>query len=124
MTPQELIERLEKAEDYDPLLNVAIWRAVDPEAVDRMDRELSQFGVDDFLLANNCEDFTGSLDAALTLVPEGWIYELWATNPSELAQANAKVYFRPSTKFGGEASTAALALCIACLIARAKGAAT
>lgn len=113
----ELVARLEAAEDYDPLLNVAIWRVVDPDAVARMERELSRFGVDDSMLANNCEDFVGSLDAAMGLVPEGWdnrtigIHRDWSE--AILGLPGAREAY-------GKAATPALALCIAALRARVQ----
>lgn len=124
MSLDELIARLEAAEDYDPLLNVAIWRAVDPDAVDRMDRELSQFGVDDYLLANNCEDFTGSLDAAMGLVPEGWGVGLDIIGGGAVAcltlPGNSFLGDRGDTDLYGRSKSAPLALCIAALRARVQ----
>lgn len=134
MSLDELIARLEAAEGYDPLLNVAIWRAVDPEAVDRMDRQLSQFGVDDYLLANNCEDFTGSLDAAMGLVPEGKNQEpfpgkmAWCVTHERENSDPKRKYFASVREFRTSfdedhlawAATPALALCIAALRARVQ----
>ena len=63
--------------------------------------------------------FTGSLDAAVTLVPEGWIYELGRGE-----SGTSRSLCRMSDELGiwtgwAVAATAALAICAAALRARA-----
>lgn len=58
--------------------------------------------------------YTGSLDAALTLVPEGW-YHMAGTRWNAPANARLVSGDGPVVVFTAEASTAALALCIAAL---------
>lgn len=69
-------------------------------------------------------DFTRSLDAALTLVPEGWE---WLTRGNARPFANVMTgaqpvvgegFTQPDDSYTAYAATAALALCIAALRAR------
>lgn len=64
--------------------------------------------------------YTASLDAALTLVPEGWHWSIYDTNGVDkaCAQVEPPEYdYEPHT---GEAATPALALCAAALKARTR----
>ena len=67
--------------------------------------------------------YTANIDAALTLVPSGWMVELWLAQPTETQQwhANANVYYERRKASRGEGATPALALCIAALRARGEG---
>lgn len=67
--------------------------------------------------------YTSSLDAALTLVPEGWMVELWLAQPTETQQwhSNAVVYYERRRASRGEGATPAIALSIAALRARGEG---
>lgn len=64
--------------------------------------------------------YTSSLDAALTLVPEGWgLYSLgqcdewWESEIGDASRAASEWWY-------GHSKTAAIAICIACLRARAS----
>ena len=61
--------------------------------------------------------YTASIDAALTLVPEGW---LWRIMPSDFDGWLAEVWTDDTLdcEFGVRAKTPALAICIAALRAR------
>lgn len=82
----ELIERLEKATGPDRELDAVIWLAVTPGATRRSSTVKSSKGlwpdytIDETRDANGIlvivPAFTASLDAALTLVPEGWSWKL------------------------------------------------
>ena len=64
--------------------------------------------------------YTASLDAALSLVPEGWNWGVWMRH--DWAKQNAQVWHwerKASTKHG-DAATPALALTVASLRARAE----
>ena len=61
--------------------------------------------------------FTSSIDSALTLVPEGYCFEI-RSNPFT-RRKSATLYTRGDVLFWVEAPTPALALCIAALKARA-----
>ena len=64
--------------------------------------------------------YTTSIDAALTLVPEGWSYMI----EGGLSTQSPSAYLRPPSQPGfdqGIAGTPALALCIAALKARDHG---
>jgi len=114
----ELIERLEQAEGPSPELDEAIFQVV--------------FG--DQPLASPGRRFTSSVDAALTLVPEGWD---WAVSTSTTGPDVAACFFasvretqpfdpvtlqwpdRPDAEgFKHHKGGPALALCIASLKAR------
>lgn len=64
--------------------------------------------------------FSTRIDAALTLVREGWMYDLHGALPTEKEAwpCYAHVYYYPNAKFRGEAKTVPLALCIAALKVR------
>lgn len=112
---KDLIERLEKASEGNRLLDAEIGRLIASEHDDRT-RPL----------------WTTSLDAALTLVPEGWggrIYlsgavSLWSDGPDlgAVCRALAKneTPREPTKKVVGssDCGSPALALCIAALKAR------
>ena len=61
--------------------------------------------------------YTASLDAALTLVPDGWLYEIYSGNNEDWAE----VKLTPTVGFANpviDATTPARALIAACLKAR------
>lgn len=80
--------------------------------------------------AQFCPPFSASIDAALTLVPEGWTWQISNRAPKPLAGRAyihngelhfASLYAGRNPKYRGEedtAATPALALCIAALKAR------
>jgi len=97
-----LIERLEAATGPDRELDAAIWRATVPEAKHWPD--------------NAAMPFTASIDAALTLVPEGWSYTVaWLHRNSRACVA---MFHAKLEEQRAEAPTPALAICIAALKAR------
>lgn len=64
--------------------------------------------------------FTASLDAALTLVPKGWLYELHSGNDEDWAEVTLFPYLAKAT-FWTRAATPPRALIAACLKARMEG---
>jgi hypothetical protein len=63
-------------------------------------------------------DPTASLDAALTLVPEGWHWSLYDTNGSDIGPAAVAQLEPPeysSAPIEGQAATIALSVCAAAL---------
>lgn len=110
----DLIEKLEAATEGSRELDTDIWSAVRCPT-----------------LFNDRPPYTTSLDAALTLVAEGWGWaaaELDEGVPSAVT-TNRKPQIKPGTldsnpdkiDFRTKAATPALALCIAALKARAAG---
>lgn len=102
----ELAEKVEKARGADASLNHAIWyRVVLPEQPE---------------MIGGFPSYTGSLDAALLLVPEGYIFNLgngemcWAT----VGPKSADFLSRHVAEVE-RCATPALALCAAALKARA-----
>ena len=99
----DLIARLERAEGPDCELDCAIYAFV-------------------FVAQDNPPPYTGSVDAALTLVPEG-VEEVRLQINKEVGCSNATM--DPDTFVGetvvGTANHPALALCIAALRAREAG---
>jgi hypothetical protein len=98
----ELIARLEKAAYPDHEIDVAIHSA----------------------LGVPTRQFTASIDAALTLVPEGCVwtvmtdYELPGRAHINYSIPIADERLRPPANFNADAATPAIALCIAALKAR------
>ena len=112
MTP--LLARLEAASEGSRALDELIAQAVYPELGFGTKGDNKWYMHDVHV---RIEDYTTSLDAALTLVPEGWAWDLmaWPDEPSEAAIC------KPGSPHLGrwKAATPALALVIACLRARA-----
>lgn len=133
----ELAERCEKAEGPDRELEYAIWDALNPPRI--VDAELPRDfgrlpGVKE--PERYAPDYTSSLDEALTLVPEGWAWNLANHDTALLGAGDPKKAFgaclaapemkggpEPWTEdrdvFNSDAATPALALCAAALRARA-----
>jgi hypothetical protein len=109
-TLNELAERCEKATGPDRELALSILCAVDPEH---------------WTMGCNpsARDPTASLDAAISLVPEGWTYQAYQGPSGQPHKwtlrtiADGDAYY---TEREGKAATPALALCAAAL--RARGA--
>jgi hypothetical protein len=107
----DLAARCEKATGPDRELDAEIYVALDANRENR-----------DALAINGAvgswvPDFTASLDAAMTLVPEGWYWQVGQGN-----HAWAAVYenpIPPAMRVDPIAATPALALCAAALRARA-----
>lgn len=72
------------------------------------------------------QPYTTSLDAALTLVPEGWEFYVDSGTHNPSAGCHACVYNPKEIMHGGavDLATPALAICIAALTARNKGSAS
>jgi hypothetical protein len=77
MTTAELIEKLELADGPSRELDAAIHALIAPKR-HRMHPYLVGVFIDDSQggLVYQCPHYTASIDAALTLVPEGWWLEL------------------------------------------------
>lgn len=82
---KELIERLERATGPDQDVDIAIHKAVHPRHDEVPDSRDEAFGLrqafDTGRAEIPCPSYTASLDAALTLVPEGWTWAVDATAP-------------------------------------------
>lgn len=111
-----LIERIEKSEGADRELDHAIYEALGKPVV-RM-ASASTHGTD---LVNWAPFYSASLDAAVTLVPDGWYWRaghgvLW----SGWAHLNLKHpdYCDRGDEHSAHAETPALALCACALKAR------
>jgi hypothetical protein len=129
----ELAERCEAAAGPDIGLNVAIALACDVGLPAGTDRRLIENLNTRLLYSNRVTDFTASLDAAMTLVPEGWhlagLYDRfytrrWHSTVAQLPTKGQLRAFDAGKTFGvqsehGEAATGPLALCAAALRARA-----
>ncbi len=105
------------------------------EALDGPDREVDRHlarvvgwhpaGVDDRLLKgdaawlyeNSCPAYTASLDAAMTLKPQGWRLVGLSEHLAPLPHCKARLQFWYDESHG-QAATPALALCAAALRAR------
>ncbi len=127
MTLTEIIARLEAATGPDRELDAAIDDAVRPEGHTFWCAE--ELPVHDVLPSGiavvirhelQCGRYTASVDAALTLVPEGWHWTVYDTDGTE--KSFAAIQIEPpsysSAPFCGSASIPAIALCIASLKAR------
>lgn len=131
-TLAELIARLEKATGPDPKLDVQIafaigwraeewpedgrgpmgtWRPPPPHGCDWDALWTSWLWTmpDGSRAVLRDRLFTASLDAALTLVPQGKEWEMYGYEPL------ARIYYAGSKYVDGRAATPALALCIAAL---------
>ena len=122
---QSLIQKLEKATEGSAALNVEIWRLAAPKRVARHRSDALAFtskGATEEVkyeavrsrLERAAPDFTRSLDAALTLVPEGWSWRV----QSEMGGVPFALVATLDERFPVSAATPALALCIAALRAR------
>lgn len=131
----ELAERVEKEEGPDRKLDYAVHYAERgcPERADEIDYIKDPYKVSEFVMLKNGGGSTGylpprytaSLDAAMTLVPEGCGFlltsthmERWAQVVSESKLADGTLLVGPSLG-SSKAATPALALTAAALRARA-----
>jgi hypothetical protein len=125
-----LAERVEAASGPDRELDVAIWRGITPNHEALRKRWAGSWTHADVQARKeaacelkNAPDFTASLDAAMTLVPEGWC---WAVR-NGLSTAYAEMADEPFIETAHEKATGvdscarspALALTAAALRARA-----
>lgn len=137
-----LIARLEKAETGREI-EVRIYVALHPDQRTLFDAgdlrtrrpatygRLADFGLDGWTdwealaMTFGAPQYTASLDAALTLVPEGWTWQVSGPDLSERAFAYVREYqpdqprpMRPDAEGSARVPSPALALCIAALKAR------
>jgi hypothetical protein len=100
-----LAERCEQAAGPDAGLDLAIWKALSEMPGFKHPSPIWRF------------DVTGSLDAAVTLVPEGWTWARFNSGAVECMTLNGpggSILFER-----GQGTSTALALCAAALRARA-----
>lgn len=122
----DLIERLEKATGPDRQLDAEIMRAVCSELSDTMVTDTGWCVGGDHAAPSKAKDYTGSIDAALTLVPEGYWLDI-ETGTQKLAPS----FEWPIVEIGeqhtglsiwrGQAKTLALGICLAAIRARSAG---
>lgn len=115
---KELIERLEKATGPDRVLDVAIFAVVSP-AYGIMP-ELIPVGrsadmTKEVWARQVSPAYTSSIDAALTLMPEGWTRAVDATDPESGIDVDL---FPQAGMVRGSHHSEAIATCIAALKAR------
>ena len=123
MTRDELIAALEAATGPSRELDWWVWwYGKSTEATAPNPRPPGEEYIRDSLEANNSPRYTASIDAALTLVPKGWMVELWTAQPTDTERWNSRVaaYYHPNHKYYGENAYTAIALCIAALKARTE----
>jgi hypothetical protein len=115
----ELADRCEKATGPDRELDAQIWLASEPRTEGAVPDENCAGWVRRDGWAFGCAkapDYTASLDAAMTLVPEGYDWVIGRTNGGLTIHAEVGGRGDEYMRFG---STPALALCAAALRARA-----
>ena len=114
MTTAELIEKLERADGPSRELDASIQRAFAGSPSDHWFADHKGVWVSD----DSAPRYTASIDAALTLVPEGalWSAEAWDTNGVYPAHVRASAWVLGAPR--GYAATPAIALCIAALKAK------
>jgi hypothetical protein len=139
MTIADLIERLEKATEGSKELDRLVarhagWHRVEPKHA--RSKRGAWISPDDFMgvystgapildglhgttLWADPPAFSSSIDSALTLVPEGFQWQLRSVPTEEGFDYSAQVDWRPNLH--QQAATPAIALCIAALKARAGG---
>lgn len=122
MTTAELIEKLERAEAPSRELDAEIAALVhvdadglDFEAFPEPSGKVTIYFPSKVKQAYAAHRYTASIDAALTLVPEGalWSVEPWDTNGVYPAHVRASAWVLGAPR--GYAATPAIALCIAAL---------
>lgn len=113
----ELIERLQQATGPSVSLNRAIWCALNP------DQDPTTYNGDP-----RWKSYTGSIDAAMTLVPDGAGLQLeryWLRRPEAAWRASLYTGGVPGNprrqSIGEDAYTPAIALCIAALNIQERG---
>jgi hypothetical protein len=110
MTREELIEKLEQATGGDRELDLHIWWRC------KASNSGQEMGSDYFtmnLKMNDAPRYTSSLDAAVSLVPEGFQWAIKSTPTEDGPYCVAQIDWKES-----EGNTPAIALTIACLKAR------
>ena len=105
----KLSDRVEALAGPDREVDGCIWYAAveKPRAGEKLDRDM----------INRWPTYTSSLDAAMTLVPEGWAWTLFSDGSCEIGyDPESGCLLTP--KHTAEAPALALALCAAALRAR------
>lgn len=131
----DLIERLERATGEDRELNARIWWCVERTRAERaywnaaggLPRALPDVfptnGLGTIAIAMFAPNYSGSLDAAVSLVPEGWSWSVTYESEKKSSPAFCGSVRRYWTSFDKDhfafAVSPAIALCIASLRARA-----
>ena len=118
MSIQDLIERLEKATGPDRELDEDIAHAVGVRSVMQWDHEACG---GDGSFEHMFPRYTYSIDAALTLVPEGWEWRIdggYLPDRHYACVMNMGLVSEPQFTVDKTPSTPAIALCIAALKAR------
>lgn len=120
---KDLIERLERASGPDRELDGRIWCALNGYVFLEWDGAGCRFRAKNngWIGHNNIKEWTASLDAALTLVPEGYRWLVGNAWKDKHGDCPAMASVVVAGDYGGRptsAATPALALCIAALKAR------
>lgn len=121
MTIGELVAALEAATGPDRELDAEVYKAEHPKFT--LDRPHMHERLQSIATLNKCPRYTASLDAALTLVPEGaafqFLYEPNAINGHDaIVWPKCDKWVNPNTGMAVH-KYLAIALCIAALKARA-----
>ena len=120
---KDLIEKLAQAEGPSRAIDVLIWQQVCPDQYAVFVRDARAMAGRDWDEARRSKDlrdkaqrisprYTASIDAALTLVPDG------ATGLISIGLGYARIERSDGTHWSGDADTPALALCTAALSAK------
>jgi len=126
MTREELIAALESAEAGSRELDAEIWLLVTPGATRKQSSYVHKASgrtcyIDETREASGrlilVPEYTTSIDTALSLVPEGWDWEVCRQGTAFLTGPGDD--FGHCLEITGTGATAALALCVAALEARA-----
>lgn len=102
----DLAERCAKATEGSREIDALIWCVIEPSHTHRK------------ASPHQAPDYTGSIDDAVMLVPEGWTWSADASVPGW--QPQFKLFNFENKSVTGQAATPALALCAAALRARAS----
>lgn len=120
----ELAERLEKASGPDQEIDGAICLALG-WTLQKMKGDSRPYyrkpGVTLYYMRSEPPAYTTSIDAALTLVPEGWTWDVDATAPELGIDWTLHAPSKHGRRITGTSEHAAIALCIASLRARGGG---
>ena len=112
-----LIAKLEAATEGSRELDACIERYVNPDALVEGDKRMYWAAPDSNLSVNAwfpVPAYTTSLDDALTLVPEGWKYQV-SENEAWVSKLDGQFLVHSDTEFIGRGNSGPLSLCIAAL---------
>lgn len=79
---------------------------------------MAYYAPNDAIMKAGPPKWTASIDAAMTLVPEGWMWSIASGGPEEGLWAFLTTIEEPCKDVACHAATPALALCAAALLAR------